>query len=78
MSATTSADHEWAHDESTNRSAEKHRKNQGKFGGAKKGCFWRVGGGGQKRGNGLEQGDGRDVKKFFGDGRGVVEWDGLI
>ena len=35
MSATTSVDHEWAHDESTNRSAEKHRKNQGKLEGPK-------------------------------------------
>ena len=39
MSATTSVDHEWAHDESTNRSAEKHRKNQGKFGVSKRGVF---------------------------------------
>lgn len=64
MSATTSVDHEWAHDESTNRSAEKHRKNQGKLGVPKRGVFEGVGGGGQKRGNGLEQGDGCDVKKF--------------
>ncbi len=39
MSATTSVDHEWAHDESTNRSAEKHRKNQGKLGVPKRGVF---------------------------------------
>ena len=39
MSATTSVDHEWAHDESTNRSAEKHRKNQGKLGASKRGVF---------------------------------------
>ena len=39
MSATTSVDHEWAHDESTNRSAEKHRKNQGKLGVSKRGVF---------------------------------------
>ncbi len=37
MSATTSVDHEWAHDESTNRSAEKHRKNRGKLGVSKGG-----------------------------------------
>ncbi len=39
MSATTSVDHERAHDESTNRSAEKHRKNQGKLGVPKRGVF---------------------------------------
>jgi hypothetical protein len=39
VSATTSVDHEWAHDESTNRSAEKHRKNQGKLGVSKRGVF---------------------------------------
>lgn len=39
MSATTSVDHEGAHDESTNRSAEKHRKNQGKLEGPKRGVF---------------------------------------
>ena len=39
MSATTSVDHEWSHDESTNRSAEKHRKNQGKLGVPKRGVF---------------------------------------
>ncbi len=38
MSATTSVDHERTHDESTNRSAEKHRKNQGKLG-VPKGVF---------------------------------------
>jgi hypothetical protein len=39
VSATTSVDHEWAHDESTNRSAEKHRKNQEKLGVLKRGVF---------------------------------------
>ncbi len=39
MSATTSVDHEGAHDESTNRGAEKHRKNQGKLGVSKRGVF---------------------------------------
>jgi hypothetical protein len=39
VSATTSGDHERAHDESTNRSAEKHRKNQGKLGVPKRGVF---------------------------------------
>jgi hypothetical protein len=39
VSATTSGDHERAHDESTNRSAEKHRKNQGKLGASKRGVF---------------------------------------
>jgi hypothetical protein len=38
VSATTSVDHEWAHDESTNRSAEKHRKIR-EIGGVKKGVF---------------------------------------
>jgi hypothetical protein len=33
---TTSVDHEWAHDARTNRSAEKHRKNQGKLGVSKR------------------------------------------
>jgi hypothetical protein len=74
VSATTSVDHEWSHDESTNRSAEKHRKNQGKLGVPKRGVFEGVGGGGQKRGNGLEQGDGRDVKKFLG--TSVAWWSG--
>ncbi len=35
----TSVDHERAYDESTNRSAEKHRKNQGKLGVPKGGVF---------------------------------------
>jgi hypothetical protein len=48
VSATTSVDHERAHDESTNRSAEKHRKNQGKLGVPKKGVFGGVGGGSGK------------------------------
>ncbi len=48
MSATTSVDHERAHDESTNRSAEKHRKNQGKLGVPKRGVFGGVGGGSGK------------------------------
>ncbi len=39
MSATASIDHEWTHDESTNRSAEKHRKNQWKLEGTKRGVF---------------------------------------
>ena len=45
MSATTSVDHEGTHDESTNRSAEKHRKNQGNWGVGKRGVlegqFWK-------------------------------------
>ena len=49
MSATTSVDHEWAHDESTNRSAEKHRKNQGKLGASKRGVFGGLGGVGGRR-----------------------------
>ncbi len=48
MSATTSVDHERTHDESTNRSAEKHRINQGKLGVPKRGVFGGVGGGGEK------------------------------
>ncbi len=39
MNATTSVDHERAHDESTNRSAEKHKKNQGNWG-RQKGVFF--------------------------------------
>ncbi len=39
MSATTSVDHERTHDESTNRSADKHRKNQGKLVAPKRGVF---------------------------------------
>ncbi len=38
MSATTSVDHEWAHDESTNRSAEMHTK-KGQNWGCQKGAF---------------------------------------
>ncbi len=57
MSATTSVDHEWAHDESTNRSAEKHRKNQWKLGVSKRGVFEGSAEEG-KMGNGLEQGTG--------------------
>ena len=38
MSATTSVDHEWTHDESTNRSAEKHTK-MGDFGDTEKVVF---------------------------------------
>ncbi len=56
-----------------NRSAEKHRKNQGKLEGPK-GVFlegrWRR----AKWDNGVEQGDRREVKKFFmGAEFGVVE-----
>ncbi len=47
MSATTSVDHEWSHDESTKSECRKAQEKSGEIGGAKKGCFWRGGGGGQ-------------------------------
>lgn len=73
MSATTSVDHEWTHDESTNRSAEKHRKNQGKLG-CQKGVFLRGRWKGQKWGNGLEQGGAAWSEKIFKRQGVVVEW----
>ncbi len=59
----TSVDHEWAHDESTNRSAEKHRKNQGKLGALKRGVF-KGSAERAKMGERVGARDGRDVKKF--------------
>ncbi len=53
------------------------QKSTGKIreiGGVKKGCFLRGRRRGQKWGNGLEQGEGRGVKKFLRGVRGVVEW----
>ena len=39
MSATTSVDHEWAHDESTKSECRKAQEKSGEIGGAKRGVF---------------------------------------